>query len=358
MKKTLFLIGLILLLAGGQALAAKTVNIDVNPSASTGGVSPDIDGVNAVYNYTLHDGQSVTDTIPVQVCMTGSPSGWTSIAVTFGNTTGNLNGVTLPGNQTFSSSTTVPPDDCRNLNVQVNSGQLSLSNPNVSQNFNANFNLQDTSPNPNTGPNKPQVAFADVKNFQIKVEVLPAVSNVSCFLTDSEGSFLADCNGEFVTDSGSDHGRFAIVANKKNIQVSTNPGQFYYNFVWKNTTGSEKTVDVNFDRYGVEPQGAQAIHSAIFNGYLSTVNPPAFDEANSNGIPDGTDDKALGILVPADSSLLVTYHLEWADKGNQLPADCAGACEDANQYFEITGTVSGTGITTESCTSGAYGYKK
>jgi hypothetical protein len=331
-------------------MAAKNVNITVTPSVSNGGVSVDINGVNAVYNYVRYAGQSINDTIPVQLCMTGYEEGWTSIQVTFGTTSGNLDGVILPGNQTFTPSA-LP--DCRNLSITIATGPLSVGN------YNANINLNDANPLPSTGGNKPSVNFADIKNIQIKVEVLQlAGSNVSCFLTDSDGLFLRNCTGTPVTDSGSDDARFAIVANKKNIQVSTNPGQFYFNFVWYNSTGIAQTVNVNFDKEGVIPQGANAIHSAVFSGDLSTVNPLVFDEANMNGIPDGSDDEALGIVVPAGSSLLVTYHLEWADKGNPAPSGIAQSCEVASQIIEVAGTVSGTGITTESCISGAYGYKK
>ena len=333
------------------AMALKNVYIDANPSTSEpGGISPDINGVNAVYNYTVYDGESITDTIPVALCMTGYETGWTSIDVSFGSTSGPLNGVTLPADQTFLPGAT---PDCRLLNIQIATGPLSEGN------YSANFNLDGDNPIPDTGNSKPKVTFADVNNFHISVEVLPAVgSDVSCFLTDSSGMFLMDCEGALVTESGSEDGRFAIVANKKGIQVATNPGQFYYNFVWLNTTGSEQTVDVTFDRTGVIHHGAQAIHSAVFNGYLSTVNPPVFDEANSDGIPDGTDDEALNIVVPEESSLLVTYHLTWADRREPVPVDCALNCEEANQLIEITGTVSGSGIETESCTSSALGYKK
>jgi hypothetical protein len=340
------------------AVAAETVNINVNPNTSTpGGIVPDVNGVNAVYNYTIYDGQGVSDTIPVQVCMTGSSDDdWTSIVVTFGTVSGNLSGVTLPADQTFLASAATP--DCRNLNIQIDTGVLTLTNPNVAQNFVGNIGLGENNPLPATGSNKPNVSFADVKNIQIKIEVLPAQSNVSCYLTDSEGIFLKDCNGAFVTESGSDDGRFAIVANKKLIEVATNPGQFYFNFIWVNTTGVDQTVTVTFERTGVVAHGMQAIHSAVFNGYLSTVNPPAFDEANANGIPDGHDDVAEDILVPAGSSLLVTYHLAWAGLGSPVPAGCAGACADANQLLQVTGTVTGAGITSESCTATAYGFKK
>ncbi len=360
MSKRKFIIMFVCIAVGAMvlfvqpAIAAREVYINVNPSTSTpGGISPDINGgVNAVYNYTVYDGESITDTIPVELCMTGSESDWTSIDVTFGSTGGNLDGVTLPADQTFLRSAVVP--DCRNLTIEIDAGPFSLGTTYI-----ATFNVSSTNPVPSTGSTKPNVTFADVKNFKIQVEVLELTgSNVSCFLTDSSGLFLADCEGALVTDSGSDDGRFAIVANKKDIQVSTNPGQFYFNFVWLNTTGSEQTVNVEFDRTGVDPHGMQAIHSAVFNGYLLTVDPPVFDEANMDGIPDGTDDQASDILVPAGSSLLVTYHLTWASRGNPVPGGCALDCEEANQLIEVTGTVFGTGITEESCTSGAWGYKK
>jgi hypothetical protein len=343
-------------------MAAKTVVIDANPGTSTPGlIAPDVNPGNntATYNYTIFDGQSVVDTIPVQICMVAPlDPGWTSDDITFGSPTPGLPGVTVPLDTTFLSSAALP--DCRSLSIQISTGTLTLANPNVAQNFVTNFHLSDTNGTPGTGANQPHASFADTFKFQIKVEVLPAnnLTNVSCFLTDSNGSFLNDCAGLPVTESGSDDGRFAIVANKKNIEVATNPGQFYFNFVWLNTTGADKTVTVDFQRLGVNPNGAQAIHSAVFNGYLSSVTQSDFDEANLNGIPDGTDDQASGILVPAGSSLLVTYHLTWAGLSAPVPANCATNCGTANQLIQVTGTVSGEGVTEESCTSQAYGYKK
>src|SRR5688572_27415368 len=119
-------------------MAAKTVNVNVNPNTTApGGIVPDVNGVNAVYNYTVYDGQGVSDAIPVQVCMTGSQAGWTSIAVTFGSVSGNLNGVTLPVDQTFPVDAATP--DCRSLSIDIHTGGLTLANPNVSQNFIGNI---------------------------------------------------------------------------------------------------------------------------------------------------------------------------------------------------------------------------
>jgi hypothetical protein len=346
------------------AMAAKNVYIDVDPGTSTpGNITPDYNGAEnmATYAYTVYDGQAVNDTIPLQICMTGSEPGWTSIDIGYSPEGGGgiLPGVTLPGNETFYVTATTP--DCRNVNISIDSGALNLDDPLVSQNFNFNFHMDGANEEPNNGSYKPKIAFADVKNFHIKVTVLPVPpgSNVSCFLTDSSGLFLTNCSGSSVTESGSNDGRFTIVTNnKKGIEVATNPGQFYYNFVWKNTTGTEQTVTVDFNRTGVTAQGTQAIHSAVFNEYLSTVNPVIFDEANSNGIPDGKDDNVSSVVVPAGSSLLVTYHLIWEDLGLSVPVDLAPSCEAANQSMSIAGTVSVAGLPPETCTSGAMGYRK
>jgi hypothetical protein len=375
-RKSLLMLGLSLVLSlalagtlfvqpAAAAPAPKDVYIDVNPGTSTpGGIVPDYNhpANHATYLYTITDGQQVNDTIPVQICMTGSSyADWTSldVGVSPDGGGGSLPGVTLPGNETFLATAT--PPDCRNVNISIASGALNLADPSVSENFTLNFHMADANPVPANGNNKPQANFADVKNFHIMVTVLPAPpgSNVSCFLTDSSGLFLTDCGGSSVTESGSNDGRFTIVTNnKKGIVVATNPGQFYYNFVWKNTTGTEQTVTVKFARTGVTAQGTQAIHSAVFNEYLSTVNPVIFDEANSNGIPDGKDDNVSSVVVPAGSSLLVTYHLIWDDLGLSVPAGLAPSCEAANQIMSITGTVSGEGIPSETCTSGALGYRK
>lgn len=345
------------LLLADSAWAAKSVSIEVEPAQTVGGVTVDVKGAVATYQYTIYDGQSVTDTIPVEICMTGYETGWTSLAVTFGTQGGSLSGVTPPANQTFFGNTA--PPDCRELNIEIATGALTLANPGASQNFNANFSLSDTALAPETGTNKPQASLTSVKNIHIRVTVLPAASNLSCFLTDSEGNFLTDCAGVPVTASGSDGGRFAIVANKKLIEVATNPGQFYYNLVWHNATGITQAVDVEFNREGtVVPKGRQAIHAAVFNGYLNPLTNAEFEAANVNGIAEGADDAVSGIEVPAGASLLVTYHLEWSGLGSPIPANCATNCSSANQRVAVTGQVSAEGIATEQCKAEAFGYRK
>jgi hypothetical protein len=293
--------------------------------------------------------------------MLGSDPGWTSVDVSFGSPAGNLSGVTPPANQTFYQATPTP--DCTSgLSISIASGALTTGN------YNANFNLQGVNPVPSGTANRPNVSFYDYKNIHIKVTVLPndGVSHVSCYLTDSDGNFLTDCNGLSVSDSGSDKGRFAIVANKQKFEVATNPGQFYYNLVWLNTTGVPQTVDAVFDRTGVNPKGTNALHAMVFNSYTAPLTPAEFAFANANGIADGHDDIANnggnGVEVPDGSTLLVTYHLVWNGLGATVPGGCATNCPAANQLISVTGTVedhkNNDAVIDQPCTAKAYGYKK
>lgn len=349
------------LVASSQALALKAVTIDVNPGISTGGVNYSTPGASdqAVYSYTINDGQAVSDTIPVQICMTAYETGWTSIAFTFGTPSAGLPGVTVSANQTFSALTSgspTPTPDCRSGSISIATGALA-SGP-IGTSYVSNITFGETGHNPTGTANRPNLNFVDIKKIQIKVTVLPVTSNVSCFLTDSDGNFLTDCSGVPVDESASDAGRFALVVNKRGTQVASNPGQFYYNLVWWNKTGTQQTVDVDIARDGVVPHGQQALHAAVFNGYLEPLTPGEFAAANANGIPEGHDDQVTGVQVPAGASLLVTYHLEWAGLGQPVPGDCATTCAEANQFMGVVGVVSGAGIAEEECSVSARGYRK
>ncbi len=342
-----------------EAFAAKTVTIDVDPGTSNGGVNYSTPGASdqAIYSYTINDGQAVNDTIPVQICMTNyETGGWTSIAFTFGTPSPGLPGVSVSANQTFLSTTAVPPDDCRAGSIVIASGALASGLTGTT--YTSNIIFGDASPLPSGTANKPQLSFVDIKKIQIKVNVQPVTTNVSCFLSDSEGNFLNRCDGTPVAHSASDAGRFALVVNKRGTEVASNPGQFYYNLVWWNKTGAAQTVDVDIARDGVVPHGQQALHAAVFNGYLDPLTPNEFALANANGIPEGHDDSVVGVEVPAGASLLVTYHLQWAGLGEPVPVNCAGTCAEANQHMGVVGVVSGTGIAEEECSVSAKGYRK
>jgi hypothetical protein len=110
----------------------------------------------------------------------------------------------------------------------------------------------------------------------------------TCFATDSDFNFLFACDGTTAITAGTD-GRFAIVANRKNIEVATNPGQFYYNVLWKNSSGSAVTVNVAFLRAGVVANGAQAIHAAVFPAPFTGADLAGFNAVN-DAIPGGKAD--------------------------------------------------------------------
>jgi len=341
------------------ALAAKEVDFTITPgTAQPGDVSPITSGANAEYAFTAYENQKIDITIPVKVCMTGYETGWTSIDINFPTAVAPLSDyTTVPANQTFTPVELTPggEGDCRNVSITIIKTD-GLPKGDYTVNINS---IGGANPVPSGTSYKPQAKISDTSptNIHVALSVLAGSANVSCFITDSGGLNLTDCEGEWVTDSASEDGRFSIVANKK-VEVATNPGTFYYNFIWVNTTGNDQTIDVDFVREGVAPKGAQAIHYAVFSTDLVPLDTSVFDQTNVNGTPDGTDDEASGILVPAGWSLLVTYHLTWADLGSSPPTDIATSCDSANQDFSVTGTVSGEGITEESCESGALGYKR
>ena len=357
----------LLMFIGGAANAAVDVGASSSPQPSSpGGVFPATNGNSTFYVFTVPDGGSLTDGIPVQFCITGEQNtNWASFQVQVGQigNGGNLPGVTLPGNVTFTSAETIPASNlpvCKTATININTGPLFLTDPNAAQQFVKNLNISDVTPLPATGSSKPAVHWSGSTEIHIRVLVNPATGQkISCFITDSSGSFLTACDGSVVDQSGSDDGRFAIVANKKNppLEVSTNPGQFYYNVLYYNSGSAPITVDVLFSRSAVSPKGTQAIHAALFSPPFSGVTQDGFNDVN-DAIPEGTDDQVLGVTIPSGWTMWVDYHLQWDGLGFPVPSNCATECPKANQAFSVTGTVTETGGHSETCTAGARGYKK
>ena len=354
------------ILCGPATAVAKPPEVAVSssPQPSSGGVPPATTGNSTVYEYTITDGGSVTDSIPVMFCVTGRENIlWTSFQVQTGNGNGgNLTGVALPPNITFTSASTDPDTNlpvCQTSTIQISTGALILPDPQTAQMFVKNINISDVNPVP-TGSNKPTVQWTGSTEIHIKVLVNPATTpspKISCFITDSSGNFLTKCNGSLADQSRSDAGRFAIVANKKRIEVSTNPGQFYYNVLYLNSGSTPITVNVDFEKSGVDAKGAQAIHAALFAPPFSGITQDGFNDVN-DGIPEGTDDKVLGITIPAGWTLWVDYHLQWTGLGSSVPTICATECPTADQPFSVKGTVTEMGGHSEDCTAGAWGYLK
>jgi hypothetical protein len=341
-----------------------SITYSVTAQQSSTGVSPSSNGGNWVYQFTVTDGDSLTATLPVAFCLETITEGtieWQSVTFSFPVSAGNLPGVTVPGNVGFTKAADGnSPPICKTANIQIATGALTLSDPAIAENRNRNINISASGlpGNPhglNLGGSTP--------NIHVQVAIQPRATHAAnCYITDSSGAFLADCAGTPVTDSGSYDGRFAIVANKKNTAVSTNPGQFYYNVTWENTTGSAQTVDVDFERAGVNPKGAQAIHAAVFEPLFGGVTPVEFEVVNDS-IPGASDDAIEGIVVPAGWTLWVNYHLEWDGLGSTLSSTCTSNCADAGTAgapFQVVATITGgagSGIS-ETCDSGAAGYRK
>jgi len=336
-----------------------TMQITVTPQQSVNGVIPTNPGnsPNAVYEYSTIAGDSLSDSIPVNICLTsltddGTLSAW-SVNIDVGSDVpaGNLSGVDAsPSPVTFSKGDAV--NTCKVSTITIASDPLQ----DISAGIDYNKNIQITYDNP---PGKDDVAvnLDGLTHVKIMVTVNPALGP-TCFATDSEFNFLFACDGTTAITSGT-AGRFAIVANRKNVEVATNPGQFYYNVLWRNSSGSPVTVNVAFLRAGVVPNGTQAIHAAVFPAPFSGADLAGFNAVN-DAIPGGKADAISGITVPAGWTLWVDYHLEWAGLGKVAPIGASNSCSTANQGWTVSATLTtSTGDAIGGpCIAGGTGYLK
>lgn len=319
---------------------------------------------------------SVTASLPIKLCVTSyDDSGWDTVGVKFNTATGNpalATGVTpLPSDQIFSRTGNPDTLDGSGLyhpdgtpfnpaNLYCKTADIVVSASGLVHNFyqaTVNLSAADISPSGSA-----KITF-DPNSSQIKIraQVVSPTENLVCYVTDSNGDWLFDCNGKPVTVSGTDDGRFVIVANNKSIEVATNPGQFYYNLLYKNTTGGDLDVDVTLTPDGVSPHGAQAIHWYVFD---TTGN---FNTVNESGTPCGTTGPCNDITVPDTQTLWVTYHVTWNGLGAPVPPNCPKNCADATndtsftlQLFSVDGEVDNddTHEVIGHCAAGAYGYLK
>lgn len=192
-----------------------------------------------------------------------------------------------------------------------------------------------------------------------------------CFLTDSQFNLLSDCSGAPVSDPTG--GTFAIVVNSKKTVVSTNPGQFYYNLLWTNDTGSTHTVELDFTRENLIPQGTNAVHAEIFASGAVDITTPLlsqFDMVNNDGIPCGaalTNPTVCktDVTVEDGQTLWVTWHLAYENIGQRTTSlSLINACDEA--LHNDDGTIrascavkdSGSGALLTSCDTSAQGYLK
>lgn len=327
-----------------------------------------------VYSYTIQAGAPLVDHLPINVCLdaetVGGVTTW-SDQVVADNPAGDFAADVQVNSSpwTFTQVSGIAGSDpsqphtdatsgCQSGSIDINVPANTLTTVGINvYTTNVIFHLDNNSAP--TGNPKLADSLDKPAHIQIQVTVeAPSAPRISCFMTDSDGNLLTDCNGAEVNASGSENGTFAIVSNKKGTAVSTNPGQLYYNLLWRNDTGSDQVVNVNMVPNGLVPNGAQAVHwlnfpTAGFNG----VTPTDFDDVIV-GNPAGTSGTINNITVPAGDTLYVTYHLEWNGTGKPAP-DC-GACGDqANILVSVAGSVSGGFASSpDDCTSGALGYNK
>jgi hypothetical protein len=380
-KSTLVLLGLaalLLVLASGTGLAKSptpaTVTGTASPQLSSQGIIPCKDGSGqhcglaelttdqVFYLYSFTQGSGFTDSIPVNVCTTSTtgtyysgtppqPAGTFTAYAGYDSATSGVifswspdgGGGTLPsGDYTLPTIPTFNSDTCHLVNILLDFTTLTAGT------YNLNFHLASQSV-----PNNVTSDVDGPTNVHIVVDVAEPEGGPTCFITDSDFNFLLDCSSKPV---GTD-GTFRIVTNKKGIEVSTNPGQFYYNLLWTNDSGTDQTVSVNFARYGVSPHGAQAIHAGLFPPPFSGETLENFNTVN-DAIPSGHDDSLESVTVPDGWTLWVDYHLQWSDLGSSAAAGISGDSCSANACFKVEGSIVTQSGTLGPCTAGACGYKK
>jgi len=329
------------------------------------------------YFFSTPYGTELNETIPFYVCLASvtNPGGFTwstNVKIQSGPTAG-VPGIT-PSATSWHFDNDYPVRDSETYADPANdpacqSAYLSIATlplepvgtlpETLTSNTNFAMDGQGTSSNPANGKGKTESSVNEPSKIQIKVEVTEPVASdrISCYLTDSEGNVLQTCEGALADESGEQDGTFSIVANKKGKAVATNPGQFYYNLFWKNATGSDQAVNVAISKSAnLSANGTQAVHWWILPT-ASGVDLNDFETVNA-GNPAGTSGSINGIVVPADETLYVTYHLEWNGTGANAP-DC-GACGDAqNEPVSVVGNVSGSfPASPDTCTAGALGFNK
>jgi hypothetical protein len=227
-------------------------------------------------------------------------------------------------------------------------GINAVTPPLASGNYQKNINI-----------NPPSNALIEIKpkdiQVSIKVNECEAPSEPTCFFTNSDFVFLSDCLGEFVsTEEG---GTFMLVNKKNGVIVSTNPGQFYYNYLW---TNDGPAVDVRVETGPLEnlvPHGANALHAYTFDTSGFTQDLASYLMVNNDGTPCGPDGPCA-INVGEGETLWVTWHLEYAHVGDIVDAGttCPGS-EEINAGAHLIDAVSKEPIVgAGDCITKAFGY--
>jgi hypothetical protein len=175
-----------------------------------------------------------------------------------------------------------------------------------------------------------------------------------------------DIDGAPVEESGRSREAFDLIVNKNNIEVATNPGQFYFNAAWWNKGSTPRTVSVNMPEPGLvnfAPHGRQAVHSALFQGDLKQTNFQSYFACANDGedcysTPHGNTGQTAPIAVPSLATLLVTYHLEWSRTRQTFPAGCVSTLGGYRCPIGALGVISEGATEIARCSASATAYPK
>jgi hypothetical protein len=118
----------------------------------------------AVYTFSINDGGSVKQRLPIEICSSAHAGTWTSYDIG-GNAAGALTGVTVGPDVQFVRAT----ETCQTINIDIDTGPLTLAVSNVAQTFPKNVNFGKTTSVPSAPPVNVTIAGKDV--IQIRVVV-------------------------------------------------------------------------------------------------------------------------------------------------------------------------------------------
>ncbi len=316
--------------------------LTVTAKTSDNSKVPEAVGSNWVYAYTLPCNSIFSDTLHVELFITNTndstPQSYTIGFSKSGNPALSGTATSLPANFSLADDGNPVTKD-----IPITTGSLAPGD--------YLLNIGITYPNSNVSAGNPN-------SIQVKIHVNECAASVpTCFFTDSNGNFLADCSGALVsTNSG---GTFMLVDKKNGTIVATNPGQFYYNYIW---TNDGPTVDVQVqlsDLVNLVPQGANAVHAYTFDTSGFTQDIDSFNMVNNDGTPCGPFGPCT-INVGEGDTLWVTWHLAYKGIGEQKPGagySCPGhePIGAAARLVDANNTVT---VVAGGCSASATGYNK
>jgi hypothetical protein len=312
------------------------------------------------YNYTcVQTGTSLSDTIPITFTLDNAGGGSIIANVT----------LTAHGNPTLAGAISFSPNA---VPFAVTAGGSTVTEDIVISTGALAVGVYDA--NVQISTDMPSKVTLNHDTIHIRVLVANDCTDPpqACFITDSSFNALLDCSGNPIALESSSGGTFQINFNAKNIIVATNPGQFYYNLIWTNSTGADHNISLTMTNYTpntLMTKGTNALHAFVFgSGQIDPTQPLVgqFDTVNDDGTPCGTGTANPAICksvvtVHAGETLWVTWHLAYAKVGQNTTSVTAGACPVGGDLIKAGCTVtdSDTGdVLSSECPASANGFLK